>query len=282
MHVLRMRNVAAARYVQAGVGAWLVLAACSATGCQTGERRVVDAPAPPVPDVDQLRATAARLWDARVAEDWVTAFEYLPAEQRSSADAQEYAAWAAANEPLVVEAYELGLVETDGPLGWVEVRYTAGVRKFPDVPARDAARWENWYAVDGRWLLVPPTRQKDFPAPPAQRDLAAEKVLRARVEEWVQTRIYEDGARLWTFIDPEDRARYDEDEFLKREIERKRTLAGELQWVEVVGDRGRVQVAYQSKPIDPSMTKIAPQWSREFEPWVRVDGEWYFDLSAVR
>ena len=58
-------------------------------------------------------------------------------------------------------------------------------------------------------------------------------------------------------------------------------LTCDVRWVEVVGPLGRVQVVYTRKVTDPSMTKLPVETVVQTEDWIKVNGEWYQDLSRA-
>jgi hypothetical protein len=56
-------------------------------------------------------------------------------------------------------------------------------------------------------------------------------------------------------------------------------LNREVEWVQVIGDRGVIRVRYEVKPKDPNLSKMPAEWTPVTESWVRVDGQWYRALA---
>lgn len=235
---------------------------------------------PETSPVDALRQRAERLWQARQDQDWVAIFPFQDPQAVEGVTEADYVAWAEENEPFLVHEFRLGDVLTEKDIGWVEVHCRTSMRRFTDVPPREVHRWEKWRVLEDRWYPVPPREMENYPASPAERDAAEEQRLLARFEDSWEARRAEDWDRLFALSDPRTRGDIPLDEFAEAQglIE---YLSRDVQWVEAMGDHGRIRVKILHKLNDPSMTKLAPRSLLVIERWVRVDDEWYRDLTAT-
>lgn len=254
----------------------------SLSGCATPPQTRANRPADPraCPDAEQLRARAERLWTARVKEDWSTLYTLQEPRRRAAITEDDFVAWCQDNEPFRYQRFQLGRVETDGGLGWVEVQCAATVRKFPSVPARSVTRWEKWRVVEEQWYPVPLAQLDNYPGPPAVRNRAEEQRLREVFEQAWQARQEHDWERLYALTDPRDHEQVSAEDFIAGESLFER-LSCALDWVEVIGDRGRVRALYEIRMNDPHMSKMAPAEMYLIEPWVKLNGQWYRDLLAT-
>jgi hypothetical protein len=256
----------------------LLLAAVALNGCKTtGPMQPAGVNAPP-PRSDLVERVKT-LWKARLQEDWTTVYQFEEPDTRAELTQEKFVNWSRENEPFVVKEYDIRSVTTDGEMGWAEVRYTAGMRKFPQLPPREATKYEPWRVTDGQWYPVPRQALKLYPEAPSRRNAAEEKALRQRFEEAWAAEYAEDWEALWQLMDPNDRVGRTAEEFKNY---RSATIRSdhEVVWVEVVGNRGRVRVRYNAKLNDPNLSKAAPQVRDEIETWVPRDGVWYRDLEA--
>lgn len=229
-------------------------------------------------EVTVLRQRADRLWSAKEAQDWATVFQFQdPAEHDQSAK-DEFIRWCVEEEPFRILSYEIDDVDVDGNLGWVDVRYRTSLNKFPDIPARDAETWQKWRRIDGMWYPVPTRELASCPEAPSKRDASAEARLRTRFLESWTARQGRDWPRLYALTDPADREDVPEDEYAQVEglFE---YLAHEVDWVEVVGQRGRIRVSYEHKVTDTSLSKLPAMTATMIETWIQRDNEWYRDLK---
>lgn len=225
-----------------------------------------------------LRGRADRLWSAKTAEDWATAYLFLEPPERQKASQEEFVNWCVNEEPFRVLSYDVQDVRVAGDVGWVNVHYRASLNKFPDAPARDAQTWEKWRRIDEMWYPVPVDELSVYPESPAKRDAAEESRLRGRfLESWAarQARAW---PRLYKLTDPADRADVPEEEYAEVEglFE---YIAHEIHWVEVLGRRGRIRVSYEHRVTDPSLSKLPVMSASVIETWIRRDNEWYRDLK---
>jgi len=249
--------------------------------CAGPQRRAAETVKPTYPGADDLKGRAEQLWTARRAEDWNTVFRFEDPQRRQEMVQAEFVTWCQENEPFRVHAFEVKRVQTDGPLGWVELDCRTSVRQFPKMPPRDLVRWEKWRIVDGQWYPVPRRGLKNYPDAPARRDAAAEARLSKRFEQSCQARCAGDWERVYEMTDPRDREHVTREQFVEKESIFQH-VACDVQWVEVVGNRGRVRVLYKAKLNDPSMTKLPPQATYATERWIEYEDNWYLDLGAQR
>ena len=131
----------------------VVVIALAGTSCLSEQR--LDETAEGVGTAEVLRQRAERLWWARTTEDWHTVFQFQDPPARDEMVEDEFVAWSREEEPFVIHSYSLGEVRIDGRVGWVEVDYQTSMRKLPDIPARDAHRWEKWRLISGQWHPIP-------------------------------------------------------------------------------------------------------------------------------
>lgn len=261
------------------LGLALTLLGCG--GCPSNDRAPsgTDPQEPPsVASEAALRARAETLWEARVEEDWETAFDFLYPEHQDQTNPQEYAEWCSEKEPFVWHEAEIGEVIVREPLGWVEVDCVTSMRRFPGAPEQPAVQWEKWLLRDNQWYPIPKTMIDSYPESPALRDAEAEARLSARVKAAWQARLDEQYGRLYReFVDPADRTYVSEDDYIAQ-FDLSEFLEYRVLFVEARNNRGRVRVAYQVKLTDPNMTKVPPKRSVINEKWIEREGKWYLEL----
>jgi len=262
-----------ARITWTCVGSLLLLWGCAATP------RGSSGPAGRTPGAEDLRARAEQLWQARQKEDWSTVYVFEEPGRREGLDQQQFEEWHRKNEPFVIHDYKLGRVQTDGPLGWVEVQYRSTIRQFPALAPREAQRWEKWRLTDGQWYPVPRNELDRYPESPAVRNAAEEDRLRARFQEAWQARQRGDWAALHALLEPRAREGVTVDQ-LATDGQRLEYRSCQVQWVEVIGDRGQVRVAYEVKRTDPNLSKMPPEITMITERWLRIEGEWYRQMMG--
>ncbi|NNF42951.1 MAG: hypothetical protein HKN62_07860 [Phycisphaerales bacterium] len=237
-------------------------------------------PVPPTPPAPaDPREKAETLWDALVAEDWAVVFEHQAPVVREGLTPERYAEWSSQNEPFRIHSYEIMDVVTEDEYGWVHVRTSSSLRRYPQVPPRDTRRWEKWFSADGVWYPVPRDRVDHYPVAPAMRDRDAEAALLVRVEEAWGYRQSQAWDRLYLMNDPEDRPLVPEGQFVANQSLTK-YVSHDVYWVEVVQQRGIVRVEVKQKLSDPSLSKLPPDHIVINERWINRDGEWYIDIHA--
>jgi len=227
-----------------------------------------------------LRTRAQALWDAKVAEDWRAVFDLQDPHSRAAWNEDDFVAWSQKNDPFKIQSFQFGDVQADGNMGWIEVKYNTLIRRFESLPPRDASLWQKWRRVDGTWYPVPLRELVSYPEPPSRRDAVEEGRLRARFMEAWRVRKAGDYHALYQFCDPYDHPKMPEQAYVDMQ-ELLKYLSCDVKWVEVVGKLGRVQVVYRRKVTDPSMTKLPVETIVQTEDWIKVDGEWYQDLSRA-
>jgi hypothetical protein len=245
-----------------------------------------DSPAPAARPVVQpvtqtaedLRSRAGELWEARQREDWATCYQFEDPRLAEATTVDQFIAWCEQEEPFRTLEHELLGTLSEGDLGWVEVRCRTAMRRFPDVPAREVTRWEKWRRVDGRWYPVPRGELDAYPESPAVRDADEESRLGQRVELASAGREAADWDAVYELIDPQDLTDVDRGAF-GAAADRVVYLSHDVQWIQVIADRGDVRVVYQQRLNDPSLTKLPPDSIVVTERWVRRDGRWYLDLK---
>lgn len=232
--------------------------------------------APAVRADEELRARAVALWRARQDQNWAEVFTFRTPAERKDAKVEEFVEWSNKNEPFLIQSHTIGAVEVSEPLGWVQVNYSTRIRQFPNQPPRDAEQWQKWRRIDGEWYPIAPREAQGYPEPPSQRNAAAEARLRARFAEYWKARTERDYQKLIDLTDPADRPELTVEQV--QEIEGKISfLDARIEWVEAIGERGRMAVTYKHKLDDPSLTKAPPRETTLIERWIESDGEWYLD-----
>lgn len=265
------------------MGVWLcLLVMWSVPGCTStqpatiGPATATDATSDAAPARASLEDRAAELWTARQAEDWATVYRFQDLREIPDATEANFAAWASKEEPFVVHSFEIGQVVTDDNYGWVEMASSVSMRQYVGVPARDTQRWEKWHVRDDAWYPVGPKKLDSAPAPPPLRDLEAEQRLLARFQAACVAREAGDWARLAEYSDPSQHGALEAAEAagMESQIE---YLSHDVQWVEVIGDRGTVRVNLEFRLRDPNMRKLPVRNEVINDRWVRRDSEWYLD-----
>jgi hypothetical protein len=260
-------------------GFFALAAALVVSGCQATDAHPQENTTAALPDAADLRNRAEALWKARVTKDWRTAYEFVDPAVKAESTVESYVDFKTNKEPFIYRSYELGRVETEEQLGWVEVTHESTLRPFPDAPPRRTNRWEKWQVVGKEWYPVPRGQYDGYPACPVVRDRAREAQLARRFEEALELLKAEDLSTLYMLISPEDRENLTEAEFVETE-KLHQTLSADVRWVEVIGERGRIGVIYQQKVNDPSMKKMPPQPKSAIEAWVLHDDKWYRDIQT--
>jgi len=258
------------------------LAALTSLCCSSPERDPAMGRQSPEANPEQaLRRQAERLWDARQREDWSTVFElegHLMT--RQSVKEADFVEWCKTTEPFVYHSSRLGDVLTEGDRGWVEVNCRVSVRRFPKMDPKEVHRWEKWRRVQGSWYPVPREELELYPTSPAMRDTAAETHLLARFEESWDARQRRDWSHLSSLTDPQDEQVVSNEDFAKAH-EQFEYIAHDVQWVEVIGDRGKVRFSFRHKLTDPSLTKVPPKDVVITEAWILLGDEWFLDLNPT-
>ena len=83
-----------------------------------------------------IRQLVLEYWQARVDEKWDVVYGYQSEEKKSSVSSQKFVSERTNKGPFRYPSYELGKLEIDGKLGWVEVSYTVRPAGFPEYPHR--------------------------------------------------------------------------------------------------------------------------------------------------
>jgi acyl transferase domain-containing protein len=232
-----------------------------------------------VQDRDALRQRAQQRWEGRVQDACEVEYAFEDVKKREEATLEEFCEWYQKEALFVVHSFEFGDVLSEGDMGWVDVHYNATIRRFPDLPPRDAQHWEKWHRVEGgQWYPVPKEVQNNYPASPVVRDAAEEARLRSRFNAAWEARKASDWHRLYEMTDPRDHETVPESQFAEAEAYIEYRTC-EVYWVEVIGDSGRVRAAFYHKLKDPSLTKLRPRIVLTNERWVKQNNDWYLDLK---
>lgn len=256
------------------------------TGCNAVPKSGGQGKAQTAPSADDLRSRAETLWKARHAQDWKAVYLFETPERRQKVEPEAGIKWYTEEYPFEVVEYEIGRVQATDKVGWVEVDSQMAMRKFPDLPPRSAKQWEIWQVIDGEWYPVPPEMRESFPAPPIVRDAEAEQSLLQRHDALWRLRQADEWAAIYEFLAPDNREEVEKERFVSfQEMLHKdrprELLKYEIAWIEVIDKRGRICVQYQTKIVDPNMTKAPPKWEPTIEQWSLHDGEWYLELETM-
>lgn len=252
----------------------LVSVGCQSTGSNRTGTRAAESGA------SRLAQRCEYYWNARAGEDWKSAFDYYEPTTRAKLVREDYEKWSAENEPFRIHSFRIENVQVDGDVGWALVHYASTIRRFPDLPPREASMWQKWRRTQGDWYPIPVDELQAYPDPPALRDKAQEMRLRDRFEKTASLRKASNWSELYRFTDPADRADVTEDMYVEGESAFA-YLDYRVHWVEAIDGFGRVCVTYRHRVTDKSMEKLPPRDLSVIEKWVRsdADGEWYRDLK---
>lgn len=268
---------------------WALSACCAVCaiclGCKPATGQAQAKPAQPGETTDPaaaLMSAAERYWQAKEDENWAVVYEYLPPETVSDdMTPEKYAAWASANEPFVIHDWSItGPALVDGEFGWVEVSTDQSMRNI-DVPGRKNTRWQIWHVGGGDWRPIPGKFAEHMPITPALRDRPSEDELRKRLQITWAARVADNWGVVFDAAHPDARKSglIQIDRF-EDEMSIADYLDYEIKWVEVRdGKFARSRIEYRYKVDDPSMRKAPPMTNSLVEYWVKVDGEWYWDVA---
>lgn len=224
--------------------------------------------------VEGLREAATTLWTARIDRDFATIYRFQPDSYRSSVDLESFVRTGAEDLLFRYLTMELGDVEIADNVGWVELRTQTALARFADIPARSISRRETWICEAGRWRPCTPEESNGLPQAPSLRSADAESALRERFLAYGRARVAGDHKALYECISPADRLRLPFAEFAESEAVL-RILAAEPDWVEVIGDVGRVRVSYLVASADPSLSKLNPRCVQVTEQWREEEATWF-------
>lgn len=225
-----------------------------------------------------LRERTNQFWLAKTTSDWDAVFEFYEPKIRDTLVKSDYMEWADKNELFQIHSFDIAQVQASGEIGWAEVEYRTSLRRFPDLDPRTAKQWQKWRLVDRDWYPIPQKEIKTYPEAPALRDAREEQRLRSRFEASWEARRARDWHRLHQLTDPRDHEAASEEDFAAVE-ELFDYLSHRLDWIEVIGDQGRIRVTYHHKLTDKSMEKLPARDATFIEAWVKSENEWYLDLK---
>jgi len=230
-------------------------------------------------DSKALRERATLYWEARVKGDWATEYDFLPEAKREATPKEEYVAKAKDYGPFRYLSYKLSAAETADDTGWVKVAYASEPVLFPGIRPSHADRWEQWEKIDGKWFPVDPARSEELPKlPPSLRPLKEEAIVIARANEFWKAREKNDYAAVYQFCPPSFRAKVPAEEFLSKKA-RNTYVGHHILWAEVQGDSANLRVSIDYRPNDPSLTKMTPMEETIEQVWVKVNSQWYLDIT---
>lgn len=223
-----------------------------------------------------LKQRAEGLWKARIATDCPTIQRYHDPRTPEGQKRDEYIEYCANREPFIYKTYEIGDIQTERDWGWVDVKYSAAIRGHENVTPPVVTMNERWQRYKNNWYLTPKDQLDRMPITPSKRDKKEEARLKARFLRSWEARQSEDWSALYELVDPRDRETIPLKEYSEAE-QLAMFLGADCQWVEVVGDRGRVFVEYNIKLRD--IVHLPPKVVPKYEDWIKVDGEWYRDIK---
>ncbi len=227
-----------------------------------------------------LKERVKAFWDAQVKDDWSTLYDFLRDPGKETDGKEAFAAKQKDKNPLTFLSYSIGRVETDGDVGWVEMEYIAGARKFPKAPPRQVMVWQVWQKREQNWYPLPRERLGEVPKmPPSLRPAEEEAALTGRVDEFWDAKEKGRWDIVYEYCDPTFKGRMPAQEFLQRKALRS-YLSHSIDWAEVSGDQGKVKITYSYKATDPSLAKLDPEEDSLVEEWVKAGGVWYRLIPA--
>ncbi|MBW7905145.1 MAG: hypothetical protein LC135_06110 [Phycisphaerae bacterium] len=264
-----------------GLGWLAVVGLLAAWGCEGSQPRRAPAARTDAERTARLVERARILWQARQDEDWSRTFDFRDPRVAKAEDREKYIEWCRENEPIAILAHRVLGGQVEGHFGWVQVESTKRVRRYPAAAAQQVRQWERWRWVGEDWYPVPAEELSLYPDAPAARDREGEQRLKERFEEAWQCRLKRDYEKLYALTDPEDHEEVKFDMLVADESQFEH-LSKDVEFIEVIGDRGRILVAYTVKLTDPSVSKQPPQEILINERWIRRDGQWYRELNLPK
>jgi hypothetical protein len=228
-----------------------------------------------------LRERATTLWEARVKGDWGTVYDYLSeSKEIGTATKQQYIDFSKEKGPFVYVSYKVGEVEVDEDTGWVKTAFALRPLRFPEYPPNRVEQWQLWEKRDGKWYPIPKERMADEPKlPPSLRPLKEERAVTARADGFWQAREKSDYGSLYQYLPPSFREKVSKEEFLGKSALNV-YVDHQVHWAEVEGDRANVRVTVGSRPNDPNLTKMDPNYETILQEWIKVKDQWYLDVSS--
>jgi len=227
-----------------------------------------------------LGQAAGALWAARVSEDWETVYDLLPDAKRAKSSRDEFVSFRREKGPFQFLSAEVEEVYVSGDIGWVAVKFSARPRAYPQLPPTRVETWDTWQIRDGRWQALSQGERDQLPRlPPARRSAAEERRLASRANAFWQAKRRQDWASIHEYLEPDYQAKVPLEEFLERKA-MFAYLDHRLEWTEVIGNEGRVKIAYTHKLNDPSVSKMEPKESANIEAWIKVGGQWHRRMEA--
>lgn len=223
--------------------------------------------------VEQL---AKRYWDAEVALDYGAIYDMLSASEQQSVARDEYVRSRRDVGPARYMAAEVGEIVLSGKVAWVRVKGDWALPRQLYAGARPGSTWQVW-VKEQTWHPVPPDSRDQWPRlPPHLRPVADEAALAKRASEMWQAKIDQDWARVYAYMQPAYKARVSLEKFLQSKA-RFVYVTARVDWTEVRRDGPRARIVLSYRLNDPAASKMEPLHEELFEPWVKVDGEWYLD-----
>jgi hypothetical protein len=226
-----------------------------------------------------LRERATTLWEARVKGDWGTVFDYLSGKEIGNATKQQYIDFSKEKGPFVYLSYKLGEVEVDGDIGWVKTAFSLRPQRFPEYPPNRVDQWHVWEKRDGNWYPIPRERMDDEPRlPPSLRPIKEERAVTARADGFWQAREKGDYGALYQYLAPSFREKVSKEEFLSKTA-LNIYVDHQIHWAAIEGDRAIVRLTVGSRPNDPNLSKMDPNYETTGQEWIKVKDQWYLDVS---
>jgi hypothetical protein len=238
------------------------------------------APGAAAVDTQALEALAKRFWAAEVQQDYQTVYDILASGEQNAVTRDNYVTLRKEGKGSVrYLAAEVGKIEFLGDLAWVHVKLEWMFLRAPK-PGRPFETWHLWRYGDG-WHPVAPDERDRWPIlPPSLRPAADEAALTQRTTGLWKAKAEQDWKSVYGYLPPEYRARVPLEQFLKSKS-RLLYITPHVEWVEVKGSEAHARIGYLYKINDPAVSKMQPVDQEVTEPWVKVDGNWYLNTSAL-
>lgn len=229
-----------------------------------------------------LKGLAKQWWDARVQEDWKKLYKLLSSSDKREITKEQFiSSIKGKQEAIRFVSYKLGLIETDGDMGWVDVKFVFQPTLQPQMPTYNGQNWDVWRKEKGKWYPVLQDKIGEYPKlPPHLRSLEEEAKLKKRASEFWEAKENKNWELIYQYCDPKFKARIAKDEFLNSKS-RLLYLSHKINWVETNGNKGKVRITYTAKISDPYLTKLAPVKQTIIEDWIKVEDQWFFSVNKV-
>lgn len=229
-----------------------------------------------IPGKSGFEQRVKSFWEYQFKDDWGALYDYLSPSVKAQLTKEKFIKAKTESAPLQYISYNLGNMETSADLGWAEVSFTAKVKLTPDKPDKQLKIWQLWRKDDdGKWNIMAPEEAATQPYfPPSIRAKLDVADLARRVDEFWRAQETQKIETVYELCEPHFKQRMPFEEFVgKKSVYL--YLSHSIEWVEAMGNSGRVKIKSTQQHSDPHLSKMPPKEHSSVEHWVRVDGAWY-------